>query len=70
MTKLKVALMMLVCAMPLTFLGCDANDGGAEKMGERMDNAADDAADGIEDAADDMKDGMEDACEKVSKEDC
>ena len=41
--------------------GCEAeSDGGAEELGEDIDDAADDAGDSINDAADDVQDEVDD----------
>lgn len=68
MSKLKLLLIMCVFSVPLA--GCESNDGPAEEMGERIDDAAENAGDGLEDAADDMEEGIEETCEKLNKEDC
>lgn len=68
MSKLKMAFLMLVCALPLA--GCDSDDDAAERLGERVDSAAENTAEGFENAGDRMKEGVEDTCEKLSKEDC
>ena len=68
MTMIKRLLMVMLFALPLA--ACDNNDGGAEKLGERIDNAADEARDKMDDAADEVKDGVEDACEDMSDENC
>lgn len=68
MSKLKTAFILLMCAMPL--MGCDTNEGPAERMGERVDEAADETAEGLEDAGERMKEGVEETCEKLSNEDC
>lgn len=68
MSKLKLAFILMMCAMPL--VGCDTNEGPAERMGERVDEAADETAESFEDAGERMKEGAEDTCEKLSKEDC
>ncbi len=68
MDILKRILLMVVFALPLA--ACDNNDGGAEQLGEKIDNAADSARDTIDDAADEVSDGVEDACEEMSDENC
>lgn len=68
MTILKNALMILCLAFPL--VACDSNDGKAERMGEKIDNAADETRDALDDAADEVKDKVEDTCEDVSDKNC
>lgn len=68
MYKLKMLLISVVCTLFLA--ACDANDGDAERLGERADNAAESASDSLEDAAEEVEDSAEEACEKLSKEDC
>lgn len=59
MLKLRTAFILLICALPL--MGCDTNDGPAEELGERVDDAGDRTAEGIENAADNVEDEYEDA---------
>lgn len=68
MSKLKLILVMCMFAIPLA--GCESNEGPAERMGERVDDAAESAGDSMDDAADEMEDGLEETCEKLNKEDC
>jgi hypothetical protein len=39
----------LLLPMSLSFLGCDANDGPAEKAGERIDEASEDIKSAVDD---------------------
>ena len=57
MNAIKRLLLLMMITAPL--MACDTNDGGAEQLGESLDNAAEDT-----------KDAMEDACEEVSGENC
>ncbi|HEY8939912.1 MAG TPA: hypothetical protein VIM59_06985 [Cellvibrio sp.] len=68
MTILKSALIILCLAFPLA--ACDSNDGKAEQLGEKIDNAGNEARDKLDDAADEVKDGVEDACEKATDKNC
>lgn len=68
MTILKNALIVLCLAFPL--VACDSNDGKAEQLGEKIDNAGNEARDKLDDAADEVKDGVEDACEKATDKNC
>ncbi|WP_041524038.1 hypothetical protein [Gilvimarinus agarilyticus] len=68
MNAIKRLLLLMMVTAPL--MACDTNDGGAEQLGESLDNAAEDTKDAMEDAGDKVSDGMEDACEEVSGENC
>lgn len=53
--------------LPLVFImGCDQNDGPAEKAGERLDQAAEE----VKDAGTRLKNDIEDTCEDLTKENC
>ena len=52
--KLALALTLLLGAS--TFVGCDNNDGPAEKAGKAVDNAGENAKDAVNNAADNVKD--------------
>jgi predicted small secreted protein len=56
-------LLLLMMVASFAIVGCDTNDGGAENLGE----AIDDAGDKIEDAATDAGNAIEDACEDVKE---
>ncbi|WP_020208067.1 hypothetical protein [Gilvimarinus chinensis] len=68
MNMMKRILLMVVFALPLA--ACDTNDGGAEQLGEKIDNAADNTRDALDDAADEVSDSAEDACEDMTDENC
>ncbi|WP_049721133.1 hypothetical protein [Gilvimarinus polysaccharolyticus] len=68
MKVIKNLLLMMLISAPL--MACDTNDGGAEKLGEKLDNAAESTKDAVQDTADKVGDGVEDACEEVSGENC
>jgi hypothetical protein len=48
-----LVLVCLLLPMSLAFLGCDANDGPAEKAGERIDKASEDIKSAGEDITND-----------------
>lgn len=47
-----IILACLLIPMSTTFLGCDANDGPAEKAGEKLDEAGEEIKDEVDDATD------------------
>lgn len=55
---LKNLMLGAIVAMMLSLIGCDSNDGPAEKAGASVDNAIDEAGDKIEDAGDKIEDKM------------
>jgi hypothetical protein len=59
-----VGLSSLLLCLALT-VGCDQNDNGAERFGEKVDNAMEKAADRTEDAAEEIDNAVEDAAEEV-----
>lgn len=59
MSKLRMAFILLVCAIPL--MGCETDEGPTERMGERVDEAAENTREGAEDAAENVEDRYEDA---------
>lgn len=58
MLKLRMAFILLICALPL--MGCE-KDGPAEELGERVDDAGERTAEGIDNAGDNIEDEYEDA---------
>lgn len=68
MAIFKQALIILCLAFPLA--ACDSNDGKAEQLGEKIDEAGNEARDEIDDATDEIKDKVEDACEETTDENC
>lgn len=68
MSKLRLAFILLACAMPLT--ACDTDEGAGERLGERVDRAAEETGDRLEDAGERVKEGVEDTCEELSDENC
>jgi hypothetical protein len=59
-----VGLSSLLLCLVLT-VGCDQNDNGAERFGEKVDNAMENAADRVEDAAEEVDNKVEDAAEEL-----
>lgn len=55
---LKNLMLGATAAMVIALVGCDSNDGPAEKAGAKVDNAIDDAGDKIEDAGDKIEDKL------------
>lgn len=68
MTIFKHALIILCLAFPLA--ACDSNDGKAEQLGEKIDDAGNETRDKLDDAADEVKDKAEDLCEKTTDKNC
>lgn len=68
MNFIKRISLLVLFALPLA--ACDTNDGGAEQLGEKLDDAAESTRDAVDDAADTVTDAAEDACEEVSSENC
>jgi len=56
-------LLLLMTMASFAIAGCDTNDGGAENLGE----AVDDVGDKIGDVATDAGNAIEDACEDVKE---
>jgi predicted small secreted protein len=56
-------LLLLMTVASFAIIGCDTNDGGAENLGE----AIDETGDKIGDAATDAGNAIEDACEDVKE---
>jgi predicted small secreted protein len=56
-------LLLLMTVASFAIVGCDTDDGGAENLGE----AIDDTGDKIGDAATDAGNAVEDACEDVKE---
>ncbi len=50
--------------------GCDAHDGKAERMGEKIDESLEKTGDSVSNAADDVKDGIQEACKEVAGKKC
>jgi hypothetical protein len=50
-------LLLLMTVASFAIVGCDTNDGGAEELGEAIDDAATDVGNAIEDACEDVKEG-------------
>lgn len=61
MNTLKVLVLMTLAVFAIA--ACDTNDGGAENVGEAIDNAGDK----LGDAATDAGNAIEDACEDVKE---
>ncbi len=68
MTTLKQVLIILCLAFPLA--ACDSNDGKAEQLGKKLDEAGNEVRDKIDDAADEVKDKVEDVCEEATDKNC
>lgn len=65
----KCALMMMLglfSAVGLSSIGCE-DEGPAERMGEKIDNAAEEASDNSEEAAEDTADAMEEAADEMEE---
>lgn len=56
---LKNLMLGATVAMMLSLVGCDSNDGPAEKAGARVDNAVEKAGDKIEEAGDKVEDTLD-----------
>ncbi len=56
MNKLMTGLLL---AFSLVLFGCETNEGSAEQVGEKMDEAYTDTANAVEDACEDVKEGVD-----------
>lgn len=55
---MKYLSMIAITMIMFVSAGCEMNDGGAEKMGENIDNAITDTGNAIEDACENVKEGV------------
>jgi hypothetical protein len=63
---MKQSLIVLPLLLTLALTGgCDQNDNGVEKFGEKVDNAMENTADRVEDAAEEVDNKVEDAAEEI-----
>jgi len=55
---LKNLMLTATAAMIFSLVGCDSNEGPAEKAGAKIDNAVEEAGDSIEEAGDKVEDKL------------
>ncbi|WP_421903817.1 YtxH domain-containing protein [Maridesulfovibrio sp.] len=64
--KKVIFVLCLIMAMAVVS-GCDSDDGSAEKLGKKFDQAMEDAKDKMDDMSDQAKDAYEDAKDKAKE---